>query len=195
MGSASIISGEGRRLEGPEPAGRVTVFLGLGANVGDRLANLEAALAALEPACGPFRRSAVYETPPWGDLDQGPFLNMVVQGQTDLSLLDLLRLVQRTERAVGRVPTRRWGPRVVDVDILSYGDAVVAEAEVEVPHPRLHQRGFVLLPLAQLAPAWRHSRLGSTAAELLAALPAAETASITVWEGPSGAPEATETTR
>jgi 2-amino-4-hydroxy-6-hydroxymethyldihydropteridine diphosphokinase len=201
MGSASIIGGEGRRLEGPQGAGPVPIFLGLGANLGDRLANLEAALAALEPACGPFRRSSVYETPPWGDLDQGPFLNMVVQGQTALSLPDLLRLVQRTERAVGRVPTRRWGPRVVDVDILSYGDAVVAEAEAEVPHPRLHQRGFVLVPLAELAPAWRHSRLGSTAAELLEALPAAETASIAVWDVPSragatgAAGDAGETTR
>ncbi|HEX2326848.1 MAG TPA: 2-amino-4-hydroxy-6-hydroxymethyldihydropteridine diphosphokinase, partial [Chloroflexota bacterium] len=91
----------------------MTVFLGLGANVGDRLAYLQKALTALEPACGPFRRSAVYQTPPWGDRDQGPFLNLVVQGQTGLSLLDLLRLAQRTERALGRVPTRRWGPRVV----------------------------------------------------------------------------------
>jgi 2-amino-4-hydroxy-6-hydroxymethyldihydropteridine diphosphokinase len=173
----------------------VSIFLGLGANLGDRLANLGAALDALEPACGPFRRSAVYQTPPWGDRDQGPFLNLVVQGQTGLSLLDLLRLAQRTERALGRVPTRRWGPRAVDVDILSYGEMVVAEAEVQVPHPRLHQRGFVLVPLAELAPAWRHPLLGSTAAELLAALPPGETDSISVWEDPSGAPEAAETTR
>jgi 2-amino-4-hydroxy-6-hydroxymethyldihydropteridine diphosphokinase len=166
------------------------VYLGLGSNVGDRAAHLARALGLLEPACGPFLRSAVYETPPWGDLDQAPFLNMVVRGTTRLDPGALLRLAKRVEREVGRVPTRRWGPRIVDVDVLAYGDAVVAGDELEVPHPRLPERAFVLVPLAEIAPEWRHPRLGKTAAELLAALPPEETASVRGWEakeGPAGA--------
>ena len=163
----------------------VTIYLGLGANMGDRLANLEAALTALAPACGPFRRSSVYETPPWGDLDQPSFLNLVVEGRTGLDRHALLRLIKLTEASVGRVPTRRWGPRVVDVDVLAYGDLVAADEVLEVPHARLQDRGFVLVPLAELAPDWRHPRLGQTAAELLTALSAAETASIVPWAAPS----------
>src|ERR687885_665834 len=93
------------------------VLLGLGANLGDRLANLNRALALLEDVCGPFARSPVYETPPWGDLDQPPFLNLVVRGHTTLDPQALLARCQAAEREVGRTPTRRWGPRVVDVDI------------------------------------------------------------------------------
>lgn len=164
----------------------VTIYLGLGANVGDRWAGIAQALALLEPACGPFDRSSVYETPPWGDLDQPTFLNLVVRGRTRLSQQDLLRLAKETEAAVGRVPTRRWGPRLIDVDILAYGEIASAEDELEVPHARLHERGFVLLPLAEIAPDWRHPRLGRTATELLAALPAAETESITLWRANPG---------
>jgi 2-amino-4-hydroxy-6-hydroxymethyldihydropteridine diphosphokinase len=163
----------------------VPIWLGLGANLGDRAASLATALALLVPDCGPFRCSPVYETPPWGDLDQPPFLNQVVRGQTRLDRHALLRLVKRVEREVGRVPTRRWGPRVVDVDVLAYGDLVAADAEIEVPHPRLHERAFVLVPLAALDPQWRHPRLGATASELLAALPAAETDPIRLWSGPA----------
>jgi 2-amino-4-hydroxy-6-hydroxymethyldihydropteridine diphosphokinase len=167
----------------PSPAlHAVPVLLGLGANLGDRLANLDRALALLAEACGPFERSPVYETPPWGDLDQPAFLNLVARGHTTLDPQALLARCQEAERDVGRTTTRRWGPRVVDVDILAYGDAAVDLPGLQIPHPRLHERGFVLVPLADLAPDWRHPRLGKTAAELLAQLPPQETAGITRWQ-------------
>jgi 2-amino-4-hydroxy-6-hydroxymethyldihydropteridine diphosphokinase len=123
----------------------------------------------------------VYETPPWGDLDQPAFLNLVARSQTALGPAALLARCKEVEREVGRTATRRWGPRVVDVDILAYGDAVIDLPDLQVPHPRLHERGFVLVPLADLAPEWRHPLLGKTAVELLAELPPRETAGITRW--------------
>ncbi|MGH2352616.1 MAG: 2-amino-4-hydroxy-6-hydroxymethyldihydropteridine diphosphokinase [Chloroflexota bacterium] len=162
----------------------ITIYLGLGANLGDREANLSHALALLAPQCGPFVCSSIYEAPPWGDVDQPPFLNLVARGQTRLALPALLDHVQAVERRVGRTPGRRWGPRVVDVDILAYGKAVIAEPGIEVPHPRLHERGFVLVPLAELSPDWRHPRLGNSAADLLAALPPEETTGIRRWGAP-----------
>ncbi len=163
------------------PPSRAPVLLGLGANLGDRLANVERALALLQDACGPLERSPLYETPPWGDLDQPPFVNLVVRGQTTLAPEALLARCQVVEREVGRTATRHWGPRVVDVDILAYGVAVIDLPDLQIPHPRLHERGFVLVPLADLAPEWRHPLLGKTAAELLAELPPEETAGIRRW--------------
>lgn len=129
------------------------VFLSLGSNVGDRRGYLEEALARLEAeAIHVVRTSSVYETAPWGPVPQGPFLNLVAEVRTTLEPRALLACAQRVEAALGRARQVRWGPRTVDVDVLLYGDRVVCEPDLEIPHPRLRQRAFVLVPLFEVAP-------------------------------------------
>lgn len=129
------------------------VFLSLGSNVGDRRGYLEEALARLEAeAVHVVRTSSVYQTAPWGPVRQGPFLNLVAEVRTTLDPRALLACAQRVEAALGRARQVRWGPRTVDVDVLLYGDRVVCEPDLEIPHPRLRQRAFVLVPLFEVAP-------------------------------------------
>jgi 2-amino-4-hydroxy-6-hydroxymethyldihydropteridine diphosphokinase len=128
------------------------IYLGLGSNVGKRRAYLEAALAALPPAASVLRRSPIYETEPWGFADQETFLNMVVEGVTDLSPQALLKTLKDIEACVGRKRTFRNGPRQIDIDILLYDDLILDEERLHIPHPNLQQRAFVLVPLADLAP-------------------------------------------
>jgi 2-amino-4-hydroxy-6-hydroxymethyldihydropteridine diphosphokinase len=116
-------------------------------------------------------RSRTYETEPWGIADQPHFLNMVVSGETDLEPLALLRFLKGIERAMGRTRGIRYGPRVIDLDILFYEDRVINNEDLVVPHPRLAERRFVLVPLADIAPSWIHPALGGTIRELLSRLP------------------------
>ena len=146
------------------------VYLGLGANLGDREAALRAARDGLGPDVEIVRCSSIYETPPWGELEQPAFLNAVCEARTALAPRALLDRVKRLESALGRVATRRWGPRVIDIDILLYNQLELHSPELVIPHLYLHQRAFVLLPLRELAPALRHPVLGSTVAELAAAV-------------------------
>ncbi len=147
-----------------------TIYLALGANLGNRLANLKAALAALPPAMQERGRSPVYETEPWGYADQPTFLNMAVQAETELSPGDLLVFIKQVENDLGRKPSFLYGPRAIDIDILFYDDLVMHTDALTIPHPRLHQRAFVLVPLVSLAPELIHPELGRSVAQLAAAV-------------------------
>jgi 2-amino-4-hydroxy-6-hydroxymethyldihydropteridine diphosphokinase len=145
-----------------------TVYLALGSNLGDRPAALQAAITALPPKVQVLAESPVYETPPWGVPDQPSFLNMVIEGKTSLSPRKLLAHVKAIELQLGRVPSIRFGPRKIDIDILFYDDRIIETPELIVPHPRLQERAFVLVPLADLAPGLVHPLLGCQVRELLA---------------------------
>ena len=160
----------------------VTAYLGLGSNLGERLNNLQQACGLVrvqEGVLTPVRSSPVYETAPWGVTDQPDFLNCVLEIRTSLEPASLLRWVKRTETAIGREWGPRFGPRKIDIDILFYGDRTIAEPDLQVPHPRLHERAFVLVPLADLAPGLRHLVLGKTIQELAAVAP--ETGGVRLW--------------
>ncbi|WNJ91961.1 2-amino-4-hydroxy-6-hydroxymethyldihydropteridine diphosphokinase [Bosea sp. 685] len=144
----------------------IEAALGLGGNLGDPVAAFAAALKAL--AAHPRIRlgtiSSVYRTPPWGRLDQPEFLNMAALIETSLPAIELLALVLDIEKRQGRERLERWGPRTLDIDILSYGDDEIDQPGLQVPHPRLAERAFALAPLAEIAPMLALS--GQTAAKL-----------------------------
>jgi len=143
-------------------------YLGLGSNIGDRLQNLQAAINALEPEVHPVECSPVYETPPWGYLDQPNFLNQVVKAETELSPGELLRYLKEIEKDLGRQDSFLNGPRKIDLDIIFFDDAVIESPPITIPHPRMDDRGFVLLPLADLAPEFKHPVLDLSVQDMLA---------------------------
>lgn len=132
----------------------IEAFLAFGGNLGDPVAAFATALRSLKqhPAIALKRLSSVYRTPPWGKHDQPEFLNMAVLVKTGLSPRELLALCLDLERAGGRERRERWGPRTLDIDILTSGDEVIDEPDLQVPHPRIAERAFVLVPLAEIAP-------------------------------------------
>ena len=145
------------------------VYLSLGSNVGDRethLARARERLASEDTHI--LRASGIYETEPRDFPDQAWFLNQVVEIETDLFPKQLLTRVQKIELALGRVPTHPKGPRTIDIDILLYGDTILSNPVLEIPHARLADRRFVLEPLAELVPDLRHPRTNATVREMLA---------------------------
>lgn len=174
-----------RKVRRGEPGNIITVersvdvYLGLGTNIGDRAANLAEARRRLPPGVAVETTSAIYETQPWGLPDQPPFLNQVVRGRTTLSPHDLLAYAKQIEREMGRRPAVRYGPRLVDLDLLLYGDQVIESHTLVVPHPRMVERAFVLVPLAELAPELMHPVLVRTIADLARTVPGRE--GVVLW--------------
>ena len=159
-------------------------YIGIGSNVGDRVENLRQALEHLDGIMSLERLSATYETAPRYVLDQPPFLNMAVGGDTPLEPLILLEQLKKFEIEIGRVPTEeRYGPRAIDLDILFYGSDVVNEPGLSIPHPLMAEREFVLRPLVDIAPNFRHPVMGRSVAEMFSLLegePEAQMVSIEV---------------
>ena len=148
------------------------VYIALGSNVGDRAAMLERAIAAMNSAgIGVLRQSSFYATEPVDAPGQAWFLNAVVEAETSLLPLQLLHALLRIERESGRRRITPHGPRTIDLDILFYGSSVIHSKELQVPHPRLSERRFVLVPLAQIAPDFRHPALHKSVTQLLAETP------------------------
>ena len=133
-----------------------TVYLALGTNLDDRLANLKEAIASLPPQMEVKAKSGVYETPPWGYKNQAKFLNQVLRVETYLQPEPLLKHVKRLEVALGRKPSFPNGPRLIDIDILFYDDLVLYSPALTIPHPFMHERGFVLVPMMDIAPDFVH---------------------------------------
>jgi 2-amino-4-hydroxy-6-hydroxymethyldihydropteridine diphosphokinase len=127
------------------------VFIGIGSNLGDRAQHLRDAIDRLDKSVSVIQKSSVYETPPWGVTEQPAFLNQVIHGETQFTPLKLLNFLKSIERTLGRTKSVRYGPRVIDLDILLYDDRQVNHSRLVIPHPRMTERAFVLVPLAEIA--------------------------------------------
>jgi 2-amino-4-hydroxy-6-hydroxymethyldihydropteridine diphosphokinase len=136
------------------------VYLSIGSNLGDREKNLSRAIEILEKQ-GIFvrKRSSLYETEPWGEKNQPLFLNMALEIETELKPQELLRVVKNVEIEAGRERSYKWGPRIIDLDILLYNHIIVNEETLKIPHPLMHERDFVLRPLDEIAPDAMHPLL------------------------------------
>jgi len=138
------------------------IYLSLGSNLGDRLNNLRKAISLLPPKVKVSQQSSIYETEPWGYTDQPTFLNQVIKAETDLEPTSLLAFVKSLETSLGRQESFRFGPRSIDLDILFYDKFVMNTPQLTIPHPRIAERAFILVPLAEIAPDLVHPILNKT---------------------------------
>ena len=150
-----------------------TVYIGIGSNLGEKHKNCLRAIEMIEqiPGCKPIKQSDLYLTKPVGVEDQDWYVNGVMTLKTDLPPQDLLNHLMSIEEKMGRVRRERWESRIIDLDILFFGQQIINEKNLTVPHPRLHFRRFVLVPMTQIAPDLTHPSLGLTMAELLGKCP------------------------
>lgn len=146
------------------------IYLSLGTNLGDRRENLRQAVRRLGEEMRVTAVSPVYETEPWGETDQPRFLNICLEAVSEHSPQDLLSFIKKVENELGREPTYRWGPRLIDIDIININNQVLLTNELTVPHGRLAERAFVLAPLADIAPDWEHPVSGKSVVEMLTAV-------------------------
>ncbi len=158
----------------PDKHSAHTVYLALGSNQGDRRTNLHSVVTGLPPLASVLLESNVYETPPWGFEDQPAFYNQVILVSTYLAPQELLNSLKALEVRLGRQLTFRNGPRLIDIDILLYDNLILDSPGLKIPHPRMQERSFVLVPMADLAPDLRHPISGLTVRELLAQVDASQ---------------------
>ena len=155
-----------------------SVYLGIGSNIGDRLDNISRAIAMLKGHMEVPGASGIYETEPVGKIGQGMFLNCVVEARTDIPPIELLELLKFLEKKLGRGEELRWGPRVIDLDILAYGNEIVKRTNLIIPHQEMHRRRFVLIPLQEIAPGFVHPVLKRDIPSILKDVPEAHVKSL-----------------
>ncbi|NCO67173.1 MAG: 2-amino-4-hydroxy-6-hydroxymethyldihydropteridine diphosphokinase [Nitrospirae bacterium CG_4_10_14_0_8_um_filter_41_23] len=144
------------------------VYIGIGSNLGNRQENCLRAIELLqEKGIIVTKRSSLYETEPWGVKDQPLFINMAIEIETGLKPEELLRMLKDTEREMGRKDSSKWGPRIIDLDILLFDNIVLNNKNLKIPHPLMHERDFVLRPLCEIAPDIKHPLLKLSIGDLL----------------------------
>ena len=161
------------------------VFIGLGSNLGRREKNLTEAIERCKEFAALTKESSIYETEPWGEKDQPKFLNQVIKIQTHLKPQALLAALKKVEKEMGRKPSTRYGPRVIDLDILLFDRLVMETPDLTIPHPMLEQRAFILVPMAEIAPRVRHPKLKKTITQLLRSISTEGVEKVTALRNPN----------